>query len=222
MNRHRIVLTTVLLTPLLLALPAAASGDGKLALTVKGTTLGLGADLSYRINDRVHVRGMAQVWDYDETFDDSGVEYDGTLDLESFGAAVDFFPTGGGFVLSAGLLSNGNEVRAVGVPQAGDTFDIGNNTYTSDEIGTLRGAFDFDSTAPFATIGWGNPFAGGRFGFRAELGALFQGEPMASLTTDSSVPGLAADLEIERQEFQEDVNDFDIWPIVSLGLTIRF
>lgn len=216
---HRWSIAFVLLV---MTLPVRAADDGRVALTVKASTLGFGADVGFRVTERIHFRGMLQGWDDDERFDDSGVEYDGTIDLESLGFAADFYPTGGGFVLSAGLLANSNSVSAIGLPSPGDTFEIGANTYTTDEIGTLSAEIDFDSTAPFATIGWGNPFAGGRFGFRIEAGGLFQGKPEALLMTTRSVPGLAADLEIERREFQDEVDDFEFWPIVSAGLTIRF
>ena len=202
----------------------AQQSDSRLALTAKGSTLGLGVDVAYRLGDRLQLRGQLQGLNADDDFEESGIDYDAELELASFGAGVDFYPTGGGFLLSAGLVANSNAVDVRGLPQAGNLFEIGDDVYTAAEVGTLDGEIDFDSVSPFATLGWGNPFHGGRVGFRFEVGALYQGDSDVRLAASNAAatPGLQEDIDAEIAELENDLDDFEFWPIVSLGVTIRF
>lgn len=144
---------------------------------------------------------------------------------------ADWFPFHNGFRLSPGLVANGNELDLNGRPRAGQTFDIGGNTYTVDEVGSLNGNVDFNSLAPYLGVGWGNPFgAGGNWSFSCDLGVVFQGSPNVTLTATPTNafddPALRAELdrrvEAERRDLEDELDDFKYYPLVSIGITYRF
>lgn len=103
--------------------------------------------------------------------------------------------------------------------------EIGGTTYTPGEIGTLSGEVGFEKSVPYAGIGWGNAARGRGLGFSLEIGAMFQGSPEVSLRGDGGLAGDPAfedDLRREEEEAEEDLEDFKIYPVVSLGLSYHF
>ena len=59
-----------------------------------------------------------------------------------------------------------------------------------------------------------------------DLGVVFQGEPEVNLQSVggsfSDNPLLIAEVEREEQELQDDADEFDLYPVISLGLSYRF
>jgi len=200
------------------------AASGRVAVTPKASTLGLGADVAFKVAPLVNLRVSGQQFDYErsDTLDD--VPYDVELGLQSFGAAVDLHPFNGSFHVSAGLLANGNEVssRANLVPT--DTYEIGGTLYTGAQLGGVSGSVDFDSTAPYLGVGWGNPFAKERrLGFSFDLGLLRQGVPDISLNVENAalIPGLDQEIAQEEANLEREFEEFEYFPVVSLGLSIR-
>jgi len=54
------------------------------------------------------------------------------------------------------VLYNGNSLDATG--KSATTFDIGDNTYPGNQVGTLSGEIDFNNFAPYAGLGWNTAF----------------------------------------------------------------
>ena len=207
-------------------------------------TLGLGGEATIGLNSRLNLRVPFNLFTYTDTREEDGVDYDGKLKLKSLGAQLDFHPFKGSFYLSAGLFSNGNQLKLHASDDDGsETYDIGDREYTSDPNDplNLNGKFDFKSTAPYLGLGWGNPIQGdGNFYFRFELGAYFQGAARVGLRADGSAidtqSGQSFDvngnspeaqvfqqnLEQERADLEHDASDFKIYPAVSFALGYRF
>jgi hypothetical protein len=199
------------------AVPAQA-GD-RIGIGVKAGTLGLGVDLTGRFNNWFSVRGTLSKYDYDDTFTESDIEYDGTLKLGAYGVMLDFYPMKGAFRLSAGLLKNRNELDMSGTPTA--DIDIGDTTYTPAEVGTLDGGVQFKDTVSYFGIGFGNAAkAPGRVRFVFDLGVLAQG---AGDVTLSSSTGLVnpADLQEEEKQIEDDIDSYKYWPVVAFGISFR-
>ena len=76
--------------------------------------------------------------------------------------------------------------------------------------------------APFVALGAGNGAHGRSFFVSFELGVAFTGQPKVTLSASRSTPGLAADLELEALEVEDDIKWLKFYPIVSLGIGIRF
>ncbi len=212
----RAAVACLFLCSILLAAPAAAAEFG---VGVKVGTYGWGAEFGVGFTDWFTLRASASTGDISGNYEEDGVDYDATLDVGGYGLLADFFPMKGTFRLTAGLLSNRNEVELKAVPTV--PIDIGGNTYPPAVVGTLSGDIGFDNSVPYFGIGWGNVARGRRVGFLVDLGFIHQGGGKVSLSTSTGlVP--QSDLDAEAAAIEDDIEDFDFWPILSFGLAIRF
>lgn len=170
---------------------------------------------------------------FSDTLTESNIDFDADLDMQTIAFTADFHPWENGFRLSAGISSNSNEFNLIGTPSAGETVDINGQQYDSSQVGSLEGAIGFKSSAPYLGIGFGHaPKAGKGWAFDADLGVLFQGEPIASLTATCGSGDFAEgtdncntlkdNVAAEEVSFKEDAKDFDIYPVVSVGVSYRF
>ncbi|RZU45344.1 hypothetical protein EV700_2163 [Fluviicoccus keumensis] len=203
---------------------------------VKGGTLGLGAEATFKVSERFNVRASVNHFSRSDTFDESGVSYDGDATLSTYGLTADWHPFKGSFRISAGVMNNGNEFKMVA--SCKQSCDVDGNQYQSNALdpGKINAMVDFKSMAPYAGIGWGNAMSGGKWYFGADIGVLFQGTPQASLTATgkfdktSGIPGTVsasdptfqAQLKKEEASLQDDMNNFDMYPVINFNLGYRF
>src|SRR5690606_22113285 len=117
-------------------------------------------------------------YDYDRSEEIADIDYDGTLKLNSVGMMADWYPFGGSFRLSAGARSNGNKIDLVAVPAA--NVEIGDQTSTPAEVGTLSGGVKCKDFSAAQTLGSGGKLRKG-FTMRFEAGVLLQASPKFSL-----------------------------------------
>ncbi len=206
----------------MLALLMSGNALADFGVGFKAGTLGLGVEGRYQPLPTLDVRVGANVYDYDDTGSRAGVEYDSTLNLETFYATANLsFPLSP-LRLTAGLFSNGNEVTMTSVDSA--TFDIGGTTYTAADVGSLSSTTSFGSTSPYVGIGYDFELFG-KVGLNLDLGLLWQGEPEVSLISDGLLandPGFQNALEAERQQLEDDISDYKAWPVISLGFVYNF
>lgn len=189
----------------------------------RASTLGFGAEVSYRPNNRLGVRGGFNYFRLTKDSDVQGIAYALTPKLENGTAIVDFFPLGGAFHLSAGLLFNHNEGRMVA--RLTEDVVIGNDTYTPSQVGSLTGVVDFRKSAPYAGIGFSGQ---GRVSFLFDLGVGFTGTPRVNLAGTTNLTGQAkaqfdADVASEQNQLRSDIADksyLKYHPVLSLGLRI--
>jgi hypothetical protein len=188
-------------------------------LGLRAGTYGIGAELGVGFTPWFGLRAGGSTLDVSEDYDQNDINYDGTLKLGGYGLWVDFFPMKGTFRLTAGMLSNRNAIDLKAVPT--DQIDIGDGTYDPEQVGTLIGDIEFDSTVPYFGIGWGNIARGKRIGFLADLGVVWQGA--GAVTLDATAGFVDPDdLAAEAAQIEDDIEDYEFWPIVSVGLSIRF
>jgi hypothetical protein len=205
-----------------LAIPASAQ-DSRWIVGLTGGTLGIGPQVAFRPIPQFGVRANAGFLSVsrDEEVDD--IDYDGDLNLNSYGAMLDWFPTGGGLRISLGGRVNNTDIDLVGRPTTSVT--VGNTTYTPQQIGTLSGTVTTDDFAPLLTIGYGGTLAEG-FTIGAEIGVLWQGEPeignLRGTGLLANTPQLQADIEREEREIEDDLSDYDMWPILQVEFLYRF
>jgi hypothetical protein len=199
---------------------AGDAAANEFALGVKGGTLGLGLEGTVGVNDYLNVRVGINSYDYtfEETADD--IQYDTTLDLRSTAIILDWHPFGGTFRLSAGVVNNKNALQLTATPTSNQ--QIGGTTYTPAQIGTLSGEATFKKNVPYFGLGWGNAVGkGSPIGVNFELGVVKQGKADVTLRSSSGLVS-QADLDREAQDAEEDLSDFDTYPVISLGLSYRF
>ena len=187
-------------------------------------TLGIGGEVDFRFNQRfgarIQLNGLSVSYDTTE----SDIRYDLGLALQTFGVLADWYPTGHRFRLTAGLYHNGSEL--VGIAATQTSYTIGNTSYTPADIGTLRASIGFESAAWYLGIGYARIPEGSGWGWNFDLGALFSGEPIPALESQggllSSSAQLQNDIQLEEQQLQDDMSDFDVYPVITLGISYSF
>ena len=101
-----------------IALLAFASASADYGVGVKAGSLGLGIEGRWNALPWLDVRLGGNTFDYEDTGAAAGVNYDATFGLESFYATGNFrFPLSP-FRATAGVVSNGNELRMASVDTA--------------------------------------------------------------------------------------------------------
>lgn len=218
----RIPIIGLIVSGLLFSSISSAEGLG---VGAKAGTLGFGVEVTKGFTPTINGRIGVNVFSFDASGTESDIDYDADLNMESVAALVDWHPFSGGFRATVGLLLNNNELDMTA--KSAVSYDIAGTTYTPAEIGTFGGTVDFNNTAPYVGIGWGNAVEKGqRLTFSFELGVVMQGSPKVDFTasggTLSSDPTLLANLATEEAELEDDLNDFDVYPVVSLGLGFQF
>ncbi len=203
---------------------AASSDAGRLAIAARSGTLGLGGDVMVNVLSDVNVRLGVGFFDLDFDGEVEDVEYDFDLDLLTFPLVVDWYPFENKFHLSAGIILNQTEASLDG--RYDGTIEIGDETYTSDEIGALSGDLSFRDVAPYIGIGWGNAFGKARrWGFVTDLGVAFTGSPDVALSASGPLaddPTFLANLAREEDDVQDKADKFKIYPVLSANLYFRF
>ena len=159
---------------------AHAEGAGA---SVKGGTLGLGAEVSTQVSEKVTARIGFNAYDYKFTGTQSSVDYDIDLKLQTVSALADWYPWMGTFRTSAGLMYNNNKATLHGVPSAGATYTVNGNSYAANSaVQSMDGSMSFKPVAPYLGVGWGNPVAKEKkWGFVVDAGFLYQQSPETSL-----------------------------------------
>ena len=200
--------------------PASAWADG-IGIGARVGTLGAGIDAAFSlVPNHLNLRLGANRYTYNVDYSFEGVRYDSEVDLNSQSAILDWHVFGGSFRLSAGAFRNRNAVSATGM--ATTPVTIGDTTYTPAEIGTLSATVSFKPSASYLGIGWGNAVGKNkRWGFTVDLGVLFQDAPDVTLTATN--PAVSqADLQQQAADIEADIQDFDVYPVLSIGLTFQF
>lgn len=214
-------------TSKLALLAALALPSGVLAGTsigVGGSTLGFQFMLAHSLSDTLTVKLAHSFASYDSDGETDGVDYEYDLDFASTAVLLDWHAFNSGFRFTAGALINDNEISATS-KVSGLTIEVGNTVFTNDQVGRLEGDIGFDSLAPYVGIGWGRAVAEG-FAFSFDLGFMIQGEPEVELRSvggsQSNNAILINEVEREEQELRDDLDDFDLYPVVSLGVSYSF
>lgn len=228
MNRHGL---SLVLLPALLLLARPTRAEVGIAGTAG--TLGAGVELSFGASRQVQGRIGIHGYNYSDRREASDIEYDAEADLRTATGFLDWHPGGRGFRLTGGLVYNGTDVTGHSLPPASGSYDIGGVPVPVSILGTLDADVEFDPIVPYAGLGWGRaPGSGSGFGVTLDLGVMFQGEGEVTLTPRIPAGSPLNDplarqalqvlLDREEQDLQEDVNDYDLYPVVSLGISYRF
>ncbi len=210
-------------------------------VAVKLTTLGAAIEVAVPVHDRVNVRAGFNGFSLSRDFDDEGITLAAQVKLRSFSTYLDWFPFGGGFHLSPGvMLYNGNEVNAIASVPAGRRFELGDQNLISNPANPVTGnaQIGFKKVAPTLLIGWGNLIPRGerRWSIPFEIGLVYSRAPTATLTLGGSAcnqngtncrsisgdPGLQADLAEQVRDLNSALSPLKVLPVISLGFSYKF
>lgn len=187
--------------------PASAAG-----VEIKLGTLGAGIDLAWPLSDTLTGRIGLNRYSYGSTLEEGGIAYSADLDLKSSGLFLDWHPFRGTFRLTAGYLSNDNAISG----RATGDIEVGSTVYSGVD---LRGTIAF-SSGTYLGLGWGNRATKG-WTLTADIGVLHQGSPKVGLS-DASLQVSSDDLDQEAAELADGLSDFDLYPVVGLGISYAF
>ena len=206
-------------------LSSAAYADGEFAITGGIGTIGGAIEGQVELNDLIQLRAGANYLAFDENIDVDDITYDGELDFSGFGAFVDVHPLGNSFFLTGGAYAGGKDIDLVASSTV--PVEIGGVVFTPAEYGRLEGDVSFDDFAPFVGLGFDTTFEGnGNWGFNIVAGAAMFGSGDVTLDavggTLSNDPILQAELAREIQDIENEIEDYELWPVVQLGLSYRF
>lgn len=228
MRRSGTLLASVFaFSSLALSMPAAHAETG---MGIRAGTMGFGLDFDVGLTEKLNLRLGYNHFSYDDTIEDTDVNYDSEIKISSFSALLDWH-VAGGFRLSAGAVGSGPKIEVVGTPAGNNTYEIGNGTYTASQVGSLRGEVKIGSSvAPYIGLGWGNVVSEKhRVTFLFDIGAIYGGEPDVGLTATCGTGispticnQLQADVQREIQELKDDVSTVEWYPVIQLGIGIRF
>jgi hypothetical protein len=203
---------------------AALAEYGGLAIGGRSGTLGLGGELAANVLPDLNGRFGVTFFDLSLNGTFSGVEYDFDLDMLTYPITVDWYPFQNAFHVSAGIIINETDVDLGARPDT--TITIGDTTYLASEVGTLSGDVSYRRVAPYIGIGWGNAFGKEkRWGVVGDFGIAFIGSPDVSLSASgpiASQPAFQSDLAQEQDDLEDDLSDFNIYPVFSVSFFFRF
>lgn len=213
-----------------------AMADVNFATAVRVGSFGYGADFDIGLTKTVNVRLGYNAFSLSRTVDETDATYDGTFKIGAASAIFDWHVFDGGFRLSAGAIQKGPKIDVVGVPTASSTIEIGGNPYsTQTQIGKVNGTIKLgNSTAPYIGIGWGNTVdKEDRVTFLFDIGAIKTGSAKATITATCSntldstqcaalQAQLAPDINKEITDLEDKAKNYEWYPVISLGLAVRF
>ena len=208
------------------ATTSAYANTGDVAIGLKGSTLGIGGEVTMNLIPSLNVRSGFNAFNYTGSATKSDIDYKYKLKLQTIPVLLDLHPfADSGFRLSSGILINNNKVTATGKPQT--DYKIGDGTYDKDLLGTLTGKIDFNKVSPYAGIGWGNAVAKhSALTLSCDLGVMFQGTPKVSLAASNSVIAanttFQTDLAKEVTKVKDATDNIKYYPVISIGLAYSF
>lgn len=200
----------------------------ELGVALKAGSLGMGVEAATAVGEKLNVRAGLNTASLTYNGTESGNEFEFDLTLSSIAAMADWYVFDGGFRVSSGLVLNNNGLDATAEAELGE-YEIGGRIYRPEEVGVFRGEIEFSSLAPYFGIGWGNMVGWDKtLGLVVDLGFMYQGSPSVSLWTDETLPEATAqrtleeNLRQEESELEDAIEEFAVYPVISVGLSYKF
>jgi hypothetical protein len=206
-------------------LHAQSSAAGRLGLTVSAGTNGIGGSLAWSLTRKINIRGDYHAFTYtdagtmEEGIGDNGtnVLYEGDLSTGSTSLMIDFFPIDKFLGFTVGAYFYQLDVTTMVRPETSVT--IGEKVYSAEKIGRINADVSYDkSVMPYAGIVLGNPIANGSpVKLHLQAGVLMSGAPKIDMRGEGMISATADN----QGSLQEALDDFNLLPLVNLGLSIR-
>jgi|GEM_PF-512548 len=218
---------------------------------VKAGTVGFGADVSIVLTQTINLRASFTQADFNESDtieiqdsssgDSAAVDAQLNLDFGSTALLFDWYPFDGTFHVTAGLMKNDSSMNVSGTLKSingtGSVSFNGTNYQITDFVDpTVGGNLSFgDSFEPYLGIGWGRKADDDPgFALSFEIGVVMMDPKVdfnqyPQLTAAAlAVPGapdqaqLQADIDAAEATANQDLDDFELYPVISLGLNYAF
>ncbi|MGI9295891.1 MAG: hypothetical protein ACR2PS_18060 [Pseudomonadales bacterium] len=234
MRRPYVHVTCLLSLVLTMALLPATS-QAESALSASFGTTGLGVEWITPLNDKLRARVMLTYIGIDGDLEEEDIDYEIEFDSANFGAVLEWHPFGGSFRVSGGLVGTNFGFDLLS-DSAQQSYDIGNDTYSGNL--QLEGDVEFADVAPYFAVGWSSDLDDYGLYLGLEFGVLYVGSPRLSLDASGEIisedinngqpvnvgnnADFQADLELERQNLEDEVEDYSLYPILTFSVGYRF
>ena len=209
------------------------------AVGVKVDSLGFGVEVATPLSRSFNLRVGANLLNYTYTFGVDGMNYNTQILFNSGQVSLDWFPFHGGFHIGPGAVYFNNRLNALLSAPAGQTFELGDDTYTNSTTDPVHGSAAFSygrKIAPAVVAGFGNilPRSGRHLSVPVEFGAAFLGSAQVKLALQGTAcqsdgcfnmatdPDYQYSLQQEQGDINETLKKFQVYPIFSTGLSYRF
>mgnify|MGYP001380612034 CR=1 FL=1 len=210
----------------------SASAEGRNGLTVGLGTLGIEGIYTRNLNSWFDlVLGFSSL-NYDDTFSHGdGTSFEASATIEAPRIGLQFFPLR--FLnMEVGVVTGAPELGIKVSPDENGNYMIGDTEYPSegdDGIGTFVGKVSFENdTAPYVLFGIGRNVGGG-LGLSLSAGVIQYGSPTADLTNEKcnvlfnpDCGLLAIKIAEEERDINNDLDEFELWPFLRVGLNYSF
>ena len=196
-------------------------------ITARVGTLGIGVDVAKSITPQFNGRLGFNFGNVNFNRTDSGINYDSQLKLSSVQLFGDYYPfRSSGFRLTGGLVAQNNRFSVTSKPNNNGSYTIDGTQYQASNVGTLSGEYKYgNSIAPYLGIGIGRSANEG-LGFNADLGVMFTGSPQVTLNASNLAfntnPITRNQLDNQVRQTENDLRGFNVYPVLSVGLSYGF
>lgn len=204
--------------------------------TQLSTTGFVGVDAGYKFSPNLHARLGLNTVGFNVDYTSQGIDYKAKFNPTNVHLLGDFFPFGGGLRLTGGLVFQSNQFNATGTPNSSAVpggiptqINLGGTNYNISDVGTVSSEGSFgNSVAPYLGIGFGTPISPG-LGFNFDAGVMFAGSANVKLRANipSSVPAalqsqIRTSLADQERRTNSDIGGFNVYPVVSVGVSYAF
>ena len=211
----------------------------RIAVGTRLGTLGYGAQIATPLTSRLNLRGSANFFNFGYGIGVDGANYDSELHLKSGMVSVDYYPFHTSFHVSPGfMIFKSNAGATMNVP-GGNSFSLGDATYTSDPNDPVHGngVMAFGRTfMPALTIGFGNMIPRrerSHWSVPVDLGLAYTGRNSMAINLAGSAcqqgfcmstsdPNIQQNVVQEQNDINESMKRYKIYPILTTGVAYRF
>jgi hypothetical protein len=202
---------------------------------------GIGLELATPLARHFNLRARGSYFSYYGNFTSDGTNVQARLLTRSLNTSVDYYPFHNGFRISPGVtLDNANSMHGAIYIPGGQSFDLGDGTYTSAPGDPINGSASVSfgrRIAPSFTVGWGNivPRRPRHFAVPLEIGFEYIGAPLLALNLQGSAcdqnnncgpiatdPSSFANEQLQAQKVDKDIYPLRFFPILSVGFGWSF
>ena len=208
-------------------------------------TLGAGFSVGYEFNKylKARVRAGFLSYDYEDTWSD--VDVLGEFTGNNMGIMLDYHPFGGRFRLTTGVTIsdlavsvNGSMDKRYYAEHIDKTYEFGGYVFKlKDEDITAKAEYKWNKVQPYLGIGWSSDGEGdAEVYFTFDMGVNFMGTGELSVSytggaevttpdgkkTEISNEILENAIREEGKDFFDIADDICVYPVIQLGLGIRF
>ncbi len=212
----------------------------RLAIGTKIGTTGWGGQIATPLARWLNLRGGANFLNRGYGLTRDGSNYYGSLHLKSGSVQADVYPFHrSSFHVSPGVLILHSTAAVTMQVQGGNTFTENDVDYTSDPSDPVHanGTLTIGRTVmPALTIGFGNMITRrehSHWSVPFEIGAAYTGHNTVQFNLAGSVcspdgcgsvndPSVRKNIDLQQAKINEDAKRFQIYPIITTGVSYRF